>query len=86
MSYNKNQLFRRISRKEFRDRVKIYCKVNNIYQKDISESLGLTESEFTRLMTGVQCSAPSRDINNFSDFKIQVSYYLGNEFGGFINN
>lgn len=77
MGYKENQVQRRLERKEFSDSVKIYLKCNLMKQKDIAEVMGLTRHEFTHFLSGRQCSAPSKGINNYHEFELMVCGILG---------
>lgn len=80
MSFEENKLERYLSRKPFRDAVKIFCKLNDVKQKNLAVSLGITKQEFSFLLSGKLSSVPTKGIENYSDFEVKVMHLLGADF------
>jgi predicted XRE-type DNA-binding protein len=80
MSFEENKQSRYLARKPFRDAVKIFCKLNDIRQKNLATSLGVTKQEFSFMLSGKLSSIPSKGIENYSDFEVKVMKLLGNDF------
>ncbi len=80
MSFEYNKIQRFIKRKPFRDAVKIFCKLNDVKQKNLAESLGVTKQEFSFLLSGKLSSVPTKGIDNYSDFEVKVMHLLGADF------
>jgi predicted XRE-type DNA-binding protein len=80
MSFEDNKIKRHQERKPFRDAVRIFCKINSIKQQNLAESLGITNYEFSHLLTGKLSSIPSKGIENYSDFEVKVIELLGYDF------
>lgn len=76
MTYKEKQAERKSDRKEFRDKVKIYCKKNMIYQKDIADKLGLTRQEFSNILNGALCSSKTKGIYSYDDFVSKVLFCI----------
>jgi len=80
MSFEDNILQKYLDRKPFRDAIKIFCKLNNIKQISLANSLGITKQEFSFLLSGRLSSIPSKGIENYSDFEIKLMQLLGSDF------
>lgn len=80
MSFEENKLNRYKKRKPFRDAVKIFCKLNNVRQKNLAEVLGITKQEFSFLLSGKLSSIPTKGIQNYSDFEVKIMHLLGSDF------
>lgn len=76
MNFKYNRLKRKEERRNFRNSLKIYCKINEVNQKDIANSFEVTEQEFHNMLTGYQSSIPSKGILSFTEFENRVYSYL----------
>ena len=77
MTRKDTQLSLRSERKEFKDRLKIHCRINRIPQRNISEHLGVTDQEFHNMLTGFQSSVPGKGVEGYEEFCKGVSEFLG---------
>ena len=77
MVKKQTQLLLRENRRAFKNRLKIYCKLNHISQRSISDHLGITEQEFHNMLTGYQSSIPTKGIDSFEEFKVNVEEFVG---------
>jgi len=68
MSKKEKQQIARYERKEFKNKLKIHCKVNRVSQRSLCDAIGITEQEFHNLLTGFQNSVPSKKIQSFEHF------------------
>lgn len=71
-----HQLKLRSERKEFKDNLKIYCRINRVTQREICAGIGICEQEFHNLLTGYQSSVPNKGIDSFSEFQQKIFSYL----------
>ena len=65
----KVQLNSRAERKQFKDNLKIYLRINRITQRSICDRIGVTEQEFHNMLTGYQSSIPTKNYYSFDQFK-----------------
>ena len=80
MSFEDNKLNRYEKRKPFRDAIKIFCKLNDVKQKNLAEVLGITKQEFSFLLSGKLSSIPTKGIDSYSDFEVKLMSLLGSAF------
>lgn len=64
-------------RADFKQKLKIHCKINRIQHQSIYNQLELSAAEFTNMLTGFQASVPSKNILSFDEFKERVFGVLG---------